>query len=96
MTLSAPQTTFQRDAIGDVLTIARRKVDEGATGEARRGFRESLRHARGLGPSDSARALAWIAVLSLPDRVREQAGGRLVTLSRGVDDLLGIRQGAPS
>ena len=76
--------------------IARRKVDEGATGEARRGFRESLGHARGLGPSDSARALAWIAVLSLPDRVREQAGGRLVTLSRGVDDLLGIRQGAPS
>lgn len=76
--------------------IARRKVDEGATEQARGAFRESLGHARGLGPSDSARALAWIAILSLPNRVREQAGGRLVTLSRGFDDLLGIRQGAPS
>lgn len=32
MTLSAPQTTFQRDAIGDVLTIARRKVEQLVSG----------------------------------------------------------------
>ena len=85
------------DALAPLLfRIARRKVDEGDTARARQGFHESLGHARGLGASDCTRALAWIAILGLPAGVRERAGERLVRLSRGFDDLLGIRQGAPS
>jgi glycosyltransferase involved in cell wall biosynthesis len=76
--------------------IARRQVDEGNAAQARGTFRESLTHARGQELSETARALAWIAVLSLPARAREQAGGLVVGLSRALDDLLGIRQGLPS
>ena len=76
--------------------IARRQVDEGKAAQARGTFRETLTHARGQQPSETVRALAWIAVLSLPARVREQAGRRVVGLSRTVDDVLGVRQGLPS
>ena len=72
--------------------IARRNVDEGRPAEARDRFRETLTHARGQTLSDSARALAWIAVLTLPDRVREQAGRLLVRLSRRIDGLPGVRR----
>ena len=82
-----------REALAPILfRVARQLVDDGQTREARRTFGEVLRYARGGPMSDNARALAWIAVLGLPAQLRERAGRAMVTCSRAVDDLLGVRQ----
>jgi glycosyltransferase involved in cell wall biosynthesis len=70
----------------------RRQVDEGEAREARRNFARSLRHWQGQGAVQSARALAWIAVLSLPAGVRDGLGVWLVKLKRAFDNVLGARR----
>jgi glycosyltransferase involved in cell wall biosynthesis len=70
----------------------RRQVDGGEASAARRSFARSLRYWRGQGAVQSARALAWIAVLSLPAAVRDGLGPRLVKLKRALDGLLGARR----
>jgi GT2 family glycosyltransferase len=70
----------------------RRQVDDGEAGEARRSFARSLRYWQGQGLTQSARALAWIAVLSLPAGIRDGLGTRLVKLKRTLDGLLGSRR----
>jgi glycosyltransferase involved in cell wall biosynthesis len=75
---------------------ARRRVDDDRPQEARQTFREALRYARGGSASDNARALAWIAILSLPAHRRDQLGRTVVSWSRTIDNTLGIRQPRPS
>jgi hypothetical protein len=72
--------------------VARRLVDDGHPREARRIFREALRHARGETPTANARALLWVIILSLPAGTRERVGRISVACSRAIDNLLGIRQ----
>ena len=72
--------------------IARRQVDDGDPGQAKRMFRETLRYARGQGLVDNARTIAWIAILSLPRGVREALSAASVKASRAIDGALGIRQ----
>ncbi len=86
-----------REALAPVLfRMGRRLVDDGRPQEAQQRFREALRYTRGLPAADGARALAWVAVLGLPAGARERAGRALVSSSRALDDLLGIRQPTPS
>ncbi len=66
----------------DLFRIARLLVKEGRPHEARRAFRRSLRYASCAPASASLRALAWIAVLSLPGGARESSGRALVGLRR--------------
>ncbi len=81
------------DALAPVLfRIARRLVDDGRPEEARQRFREALPYARGETTFASVRTLAWVAVLGLPAGVRERAGAILVSFSRAIDNVLGIRQ----
>jgi glycosyltransferase involved in cell wall biosynthesis len=70
----------------------RRQVDDGEAGRARRSFARSLRYWRGQSPTHSARALAWIAVLSLPASARAGLGAKLVKLKRAFGTLLGNRR----
>ena len=70
--------------------MARRAVDVDPE-EARRRFREALGYARADRPVTGARVLAWLAVLSLPAGARERTATALVSFSRGIDRLLGIR-----
>ncbi|HEY2478712.1 MAG TPA: glycosyltransferase [Solirubrobacterales bacterium] len=72
--------------------VGRGQVDAGEAKQARRSFARSLRHWRGQGAVQSARALAWIVVLSLPARLRDALGATLVKLKRAIDSLLGTRQ----
>jgi glycosyltransferase involved in cell wall biosynthesis len=65
----------------DLFRIARGLVDEGRPGEAGGAFRSSLRYR--LDP----RALAWIAILALPDAMRERTGSKFVHLSRTLAEL---------
>lgn len=60
----------------DLFKIGRSLVDEGEAQAARANFRASLRY------RPAARALAWIAVLSLPSRMRRATARRSVALSR--------------
>jgi glycosyltransferase involved in cell wall biosynthesis len=79
----------------DLFRAARLLVDEGSPLQARRAFRRSLRlGAHKLAPGD-ARALAWIAVLSLPDGARARAGRALTGASRALDELLSVRVASP-
>jgi glycosyltransferase involved in cell wall biosynthesis len=67
----------------DLFAIGRALVNEGQPREARKAMRRSLRYGRGTGGASTwARALAWVAVLSLPARAREQTGGVLLGLRR--------------
>jgi glycosyltransferase involved in cell wall biosynthesis len=60
----------------DLFRIARGLVDENRSREASAAFRSSLRYR--LDP----RALAWIAILALPDTARERTGATFVRMSR--------------
>lgn len=60
----------------DLFVIGRDLVDAGRRREARAAFRAALRH------RPMPRALAWAAVLSLPPRVGQLAGERLVEAKR--------------
>jgi glycosyltransferase involved in cell wall biosynthesis len=60
----------------DLFKIGRSLVDEGDPRAARKAFSDSLRH------RVDARALAWLAVLSLPAPARQRAGSGLVALKR--------------
>lgn len=71
---------------------ARRQVDAGDAKAARKSFARSLRYWRGQGVSQSARALAWIGVLSLPPRIQGVLAKSLVKIKRSIDSLLGTRQ----
>jgi glycosyltransferase involved in cell wall biosynthesis len=62
----------------DLFRIARGLVDEGRSRDAGAAFRGSLRYR--IDP----RALAWIAVLALPDPARKRTGATLVRLSRAL------------
>jgi hypothetical protein len=62
----------------DLFKIGRSLVDEDRLDEARRAFRDSLRHE--LRP----RALAWSAVLAMPRSLREPLGQSLVGLRRSL------------
>jgi glycosyltransferase involved in cell wall biosynthesis len=62
----------------DLRNIARELRDQGDTEQARAVFRVSLTH------RTSVQALAWIAVLSTPERVREGLGSRLITVKRAM------------
>jgi glycosyltransferase involved in cell wall biosynthesis len=69
----------------DLFAIGRALVDEGRPREARDALRRSLRYGRGTGGASTwARALAWVAVLSLPARAREQTGDALVGVRRAL------------
>jgi glycosyltransferase involved in cell wall biosynthesis len=69
----------------DLFKIGRTRVDEGRPQDARKAFAHALRHASGAGPSANARALTWVAVLSLPAGARERAGRAFVGLSRALE-----------
>jgi glycosyltransferase involved in cell wall biosynthesis len=75
----------------DFFRVGRLLVDDGRPGEARQEFRRALRYAFSA-PSTSARALAWLAVLSLPRGPRERSGRTLVRFSRALDGLRGARR----
>jgi hypothetical protein len=62
----------------DLSNIARVLVDEGRPAEARTTFVSSLRHRPTL------RVLAWVAVLSTPDRLRAPLADGLVSVKRGL------------
>jgi glycosyltransferase involved in cell wall biosynthesis len=76
----------------DFFRTGRNLVDAGHPREARQAFARSLRHGRGqIAFGAAARALVWIAILSLPASVREQAGRMLTGFSRAIDGLRGGR-----
>jgi hypothetical protein len=62
----------------DLRNIARELRDQGDSEQARAMFRVSLGH------RSSFQALAWIAVLSAPERVRQRLGSRLITVKRAL------------
>jgi glycosyltransferase involved in cell wall biosynthesis len=65
----------------DLFRIARGLVDEDRPREASAAFRSSLRYRR------DPRALAWIAILALPDGARRRTGTTFVRVSRALADL---------
>lgn len=71
---------------------ARLRVEEGETRQARALFAASLRYGRRRPRSAELRALAWMAILGLPAGARELAGRALVSLSRRIDRILGVRE----
>lgn len=76
----------------DLFRTARTLVDEGRPREARRLFRRSLRRGAGdIGCATNRRALVWVAILGLPESVRERLGRTLTAASRALDDLRGGR-----
>jgi hypothetical protein len=77
----------------DLFNIGRLLVDQDRPREARQAFRRSLRYGFGdIASVTNARALVWLAVLGLPANARERAGSALVAFSRGIDNLLRLRQ----
>ena len=80
----------------DLFRLGRLLADQGRPREARQVLRGSLRYASGARASTCARALAWIAVLSLPAAAREEVGRALVGLSRAIGRLRGGRHPALS
>jgi glycosyltransferase involved in cell wall biosynthesis len=75
---------------------ARRFVDEGKPDEARQAFREALGYAHPSTAFDSARALAWVAILGLPVGARESVGRALVGTTRAVKAAAGRPGGVSS
>ncbi len=89
--------TVVREALAPILLrMARQLVDDGRPEEARRRFREALRHARGATVIANAKALAWVLVLALPAGARDRARAILGGLRRAAGDLRGARQPTPS
>jgi glycosyltransferase involved in cell wall biosynthesis len=77
----------------DLFRIGRVLVDQDCPREAREAFRRSLRYGiLDIASVKNARALAWVALLTLPPDTRKRAGSSLVRFSRGIDNLLGVRQ----
>lgn len=68
----------------DLFEIGRAYSDEGNRAQARRAIRRSLRYTDGNGRYETARALAWIACLSLPARASDIAVRALLGLREGV------------
>jgi glycosyltransferase involved in cell wall biosynthesis len=76
---SEVERRLANEALGeDLFMIGRHSVDAGRPAAARRSFRASLRH------RPRVAALVWIAVLSLPSRLRELAGTTAVRLKRRI------------
>jgi hypothetical protein len=75
----------------DHFRTGRKLVDLGRPSEARRAFRLSLRHARSQPAIRDGKALAWVAILSLPESARERAGRALTSANRTVEELLAAR-----
>jgi glycosyltransferase involved in cell wall biosynthesis len=80
----------------DLFRIGRLLVDQGRPREALRTFRRSLRYPSRATASLSLRALAWVAILSLPELARERAGRALVGFSRALTGLRGAGRPALS
>jgi glycosyltransferase involved in cell wall biosynthesis len=76
-----------RDALAiDCFRMGRLLVDEDRPREAQQQFRRALRYAPVRG-GRSARALGWVALLSLPSGPRKRGGRAFVSLSRGFERL---------
>lgn len=71
---------------------ARGQVEQGDARAARELFARSLRHRRRPPAFEDLRALAWIAILWLPGWARRLTGTAVVSASRRLDRLLGIRE----
>jgi glycosyltransferase involved in cell wall biosynthesis len=67
----------------DYFRIGRLLVDEGRPDEARKAFRQALTSA-GTTFAGSVRALAWLGILALPERSREQSATALIRVSRAL------------
>lgn len=74
--------------------VGREYVDLGRPEDARRAFVRSLRHARGNLAAANVRALAWAAVLSLPESVRRRLTPAAVAAARALDAARGGRNPA--
>jgi glycosyltransferase involved in cell wall biosynthesis len=79
----------------DLFRSGRSLVDEGRTREARRAFRRSLRLAARNPARADARALMWVAILSLPAGARERSGRALTGASRALDERFTMREASP-
>jgi GT2 family glycosyltransferase len=79
----------------DLFRSARQLVDEDRPLEARRAFRRSLRFGTDNLSSSDARALAWVAILSLPAGARQYTGRTLTSASRAIDERLITREASP-
>jgi hypothetical protein len=69
---------------GDYFILGRVLVDEERPREARQAFSRALRHASGTPPLDTARALGWVAVLSLPEGMCHSVAMGCVGVRRAV------------
>jgi glycosyltransferase involved in cell wall biosynthesis len=78
----------------DLFMIGRRRVEADRPAEARRAFLRSLRHWRGNTASTNARALVWVAILTLPPFARRRLGEMLVGASRALDAVRGVTRPA--
>jgi glycosyltransferase involved in cell wall biosynthesis len=78
----ADRQLVRRTLAPALFRIARALVDAGQIDEARAALRRTLRYGGRAPLGTRARALAWLAILALPTRSREQAGQALVRLSR--------------
>ena len=79
-------------SVGEIGLGAGPLSDEGRPDEARQAFQRSLRYGRSTLAGRDARALVWVAILSLPARARPHAGQALTYASRAVETLLASRQ----
>jgi glycosyltransferase involved in cell wall biosynthesis len=78
----------------ELFRIGRRFADEGRRREARAAFRHSLRYARGNVMGANARAVAWIALLTLPGNTGHWVGDLSVDVTRAFERLSGGRNAA--
>jgi hypothetical protein len=76
-----PRTADRAMAV-DLFRIGREHLDEGNLVQARQVIRRSLRYRRGKNLFGNARAVVWVAVLSLPARARERIARALLDLRR--------------
>jgi glycosyltransferase involved in cell wall biosynthesis len=75
----------------DLFVIGRAHVDEGNRRRGRQAIRRSLRYTEGNTLYTNARAIAWIAILSLPAWASGRALQTLPRLRRGIRRLTGSR-----
>lgn len=73
----------------DLFMIGRAHVNEGHPVQARKAIRRSLRYVRGNTLYTTARALAWVAILSLPSSANEQGVRAFLDLRRAIRGLAG-------
>jgi glycosyltransferase involved in cell wall biosynthesis len=81
----------ERAIAEDHFRSGRQLVDAGRPREARQSFARALRLRGDIPVGASARALVWVAILSMPARARGLVGRALTGLSRAVDSLRGGR-----